>query len=151
MTMYDTEWGLPDPRTQAEFYADVPTKRFMAFLIDTVIVALITIVMIPLTAFTALFFIGFIWLAVSLIYRTVTLASRSATPGMRLMSIEFRDSRGERMSLGLALVHTVFFMMSMSFVVPQVISIILMLTSSRGQSLSDMVLGTAAINRAARH
>ena len=151
MTTYDAEWGLPDPRTHAEFYADVPTKRFLAFLIDTVVVFLITLIIVPLTAFTALFFLGFIWLSVSLIYRTVTLASRSATPGMRLMSIEFRDSRGERMTLGLALVHTIFFMMSMSFVVPQVISIILMLTSSRGQSLSDMVLGTAAINRAARH
>ena len=33
---------------------------------------------------------------------------------------------------------------------PQIISIVLMLTSPRAQGLSDHVLGTAAVNRAAR-
>ncbi|MGR3660875.1 MAG: RDD family protein [Paracoccaceae bacterium] len=149
--MSDTQWGLPDPRNNSEFYADVVTKRFFAFLIDSALIILITIVIIPFTAFTALFFLGFLGLAVSLIYRIVSLASRSATPGMRLMSIEFRDNHGERMTLGLAAIHTIFFTISMSMVFPQVVSIILMLTSSRGQGLSDMVLGTVAINRAAAY
>jgi hypothetical protein len=37
----------------------------------------------------------------------------------------------------------------MAFVVPQIISVILMLTGARAQGLSDLVLGTAAINRRA--
>lgn len=151
MTMSDSQWGLPDPRSHSEFYADVVTKRFFAFLIDSALIILITILIIPLTAFTALFFLGFLGLAISLIYRIVSLATRSATPGMRLMSIEFRDNHGERMTLGLATIHTIFFTISMSMVFPQVVSIILMLTSSRGQGLSDLVLGTAAINRAATY
>jgi hypothetical protein len=34
-------------------------------------------------------------------------------------------------------------------VLPQIVSIILMLTSERRQGLTDMFMGTAAINRAA--
>lgn len=151
MSMSDTQWGLPDPSRHSEFYADVVTKRFMAFIIDSILILVITLVLIPLTAFTALFFLGFLGLIVSLIYRIVSLANRSATPGMRLMSIEFRDNQGERMTLGLAAIHTIFFTISMSMVFPQIISIILMLTSSRRQGLSDMILGTAVINRSATH
>lgn len=151
MAMSDIEWGLPDPHRQAEFYADVPTKRLLAFIIDTILISLITLLLIPLTAFTAIFFLGFLFLVVGLIYRTVSLSNRSATPGMRLMSIEFRDIRGERLSLGLAFMHTVFLMISMSLVFPQVISIILMLTTARAQGLSDLILGTAVINRSASH
>lgn len=151
MTTTDANWGLPDPTRHAEFYADVVTKRLLAFVIDSIIIIVITIALIPLTAFTALFFFGFLGLIVSLIYRIVSLANKSATPGMRLMSIEFRDNRGERLTLGLAAIHTVFFTISMSMVFPQVISVILMLTSSRRQGLSDMILGTAVINRAAAH
>ena len=80
-------------------------------------------------------------------YRVITIANKSATWGMRLASIEFRNHRGERFTTGLAFVHTLAFYASISFVFPQVISIILMLTGARAQGLTDMVLGTAAINR----
>ncbi len=141
--------GLPDPELHAEFYADVPLKRFLAFIVDTILIVVITILLIPLTAFTALFYLGFLALVVSFGYRTLTLASRSATPGMRLIAIEFRDHRGDRFDFGSAFLHTLLFTVSMSMVVPQVISIILMLTSARRQGLSDMFMGTAAINRTA--
>ena len=148
---YTQTSGLPDPDTHAEFYADIPLKRFLAFLVDAILITVITVLLIPLTAFTALFFFGFLGLMVSFVYRTLTLASRSATPGMRLMAIEFRTHHGERFDLGTAFVHTLLFTVSMSMVLPQVISIILMLTSERRQGLSDMFMGTAAINRAARY
>ena len=151
MATSDAHWGLPDPSRHSEFYADVVTKRLVAFIIDSILIMVITIILVPLTAFSALFFFGFLGLVVSLIYRIVSLANRSPTPGMRLMSIEFRDNQGERMTLGLAAVHTIFFTVSMSMVFPQIVSIILMLTSSRGQGLSDMILGTAVINRTAAH
>ena len=117
--------SLPDPIDHAEFYADVTFKRLLAFLVDSVLIILITILIIPLTAFTAIFFLGFLGLMVSLAYRTLTLAGGSATPGMRLMSIEFRTYEGEKLGLGTAFIHTVLFSVSMSMVIPQVISIIL--------------------------
>lgn len=141
--------GLPDPVSQAEFYADVPSKRLLAFIVDSILIVLITLVLIPLTAFTALFFLGFLGLLVSLTYRTLSLAGGSATPGMWLLSIEFRTHRGERFTLGTAFVHTLMFSVSMSMVVPQLISIALMLTSPRAQGLSDYFLGTAVINKSA--
>ena len=150
MAFYEQPQGLPDPVRQAEFYADMPTKRLLAFVIDSVLIALICAILIPLTGFLALFFLGLLGLIVSLIYRIVSLASASATPGMRLMSIEFRTHEGHRLSPALAIIHTLAFTVSMSMVIPQVISIILMLTTNRAQGLTDSLLGTAAINKSLR-
>jgi uncharacterized RDD family membrane protein YckC len=86
---------------------------------------------------------------VSLAYRTLTIAAASATPGMRLMAIEFRNLRGERFDLTTAFIHTVLFTLSISFGLPQVISVILMLVTGRKQGLTDHFLGTAVINRTA--
>ncbi|MBV1867520.1 MAG: RDD family protein [Marinosulfonomonas sp.] len=147
MAFYEQASGLPDPHHQSEFYADIPTKRLFAFLIDSVIIGLICTLLIPLTGFLALFFLGLLGLIVSLIYRIVSLVSRSATPGMRIMSIEFRTHEGHRLPPPLAIIHTLAFTVSMSMVVPQVISIILMLTTDRAQGLTDSLLGTAVINK----
>lgn len=148
--MTDTQNGLPSPYQHSELYADVPFKRFAAFVIDSILIFLITIMLIPLTAFTALFYFGFLGLVVSLIYRIVSLANKSSTPGMRLMAIEFRTHQGERFDLGTAVVHTLLFTVFMSMILPQLVSIILILTSGRAQGLHDFILGTAANNRTAR-
>lgn len=142
---------LPDPVRHAEFYADVPMKRGFAWLIDTVLIAVITAVIVPFTVFTALFFLPLLFLTVSLVYRTLSLARSSATPGMRLMAIEFRTHRGEAFDTTTAFLHTLGYTVSIGMVLPQVISVALMLTGPRAQGLSDHVLGTVAINRTARY
>lgn len=143
--------GLPDPDREASFYQDVPTKRLIAWVIDTLITALITLLIIPFTAFIGLFFLPILYLTVNFIYRTVTLARHSATPGMRITSIEFRTYRGTGFDLPTALLHTLGYAVSVSMVFPQIISIILMCTTPRAQGLTDRVLGTAALNRSARY
>jgi uncharacterized RDD family membrane protein YckC len=150
MHMSNALWGLPDPDTQAEFYADVPTKRAIAWVIDTILILAIVILLSLLTVGIGFFFFGFLMLAVSFIYRVVTLANSSATPGMRMTAIEFRTHKGERFDLATAALHTLGFSVSIAMVLPQIASIILMLTTPRGQGLSDMLLGTAAVNRNAR-
>ena len=140
----------PDPYYQAEFYSDVPMKRGLAWIVDTILIALLTLVIMPFTAFTALFFLPVLYMTLSFMYRTISLARKSATPGMRLFGIELRSRDGERFDLGLALAHTLGYTLSVSTVLVQLFSIILMLTSARGQSLTDHVLGTVAINRPAR-
>jgi uncharacterized RDD family membrane protein YckC len=142
-------WGLPDPDTKPEFYTDVASKRLIAWIADTILIVLICALIVPFTAFTALFFLPLLGLVVSLIYRIVTIANWSATPGMRLVALEFRCHDGHRFDLSMAALHTLGYTVSVSMVFPQVISVILMLTSARGQGLTDMVLGTAALNRAA--
>ena len=140
---------LPDPEMQAEFYADVPMKRLLAWLADTVLIAVISLLIVPFTAFTGLFFFPLLMLAVGFIYRVITITNRSATWGMRLMAIELRASNGERFGLGLATLHTLG--LSVSFAMPllQLISIVLMLTTARKQGLTDHLLGTVMLNRAA--
>lgn len=136
----------PDPERHAAFYEGVLPKRFMAWLIDLVLIGLVTALIVPFTAFTALFFLPFLFLVVGFLYRWATLRGRSATWGMRLMNIEFLDRNGQRFDGATALLHTLGYTVSMAFVMPQVVSVVLMLTSSRGQGLSDLVLGSVAIN-----
>jgi uncharacterized RDD family membrane protein YckC len=142
--------SLPDPEYQAEFYADVPVKRALAWGVDTILIALITLLAVPFTLFLGLFFLPVLYMALSFLYRTVSLARRSATPGMRLMAIEFRDRTGARFDLGTAFLHTLGYTLTISTLLPQLLSIGLMLTTARGQGLTDMVLGTVAINKPAR-
>lgn len=139
----------PDPMQQSQFYADVAPKRAMAWMIDTVVTAFVVALFIPLTGFLALFFLGGLYLVVNFLYRWIGLARHSATFGMRVMGVEFRDAQGYRIGGGLAFAHTLFYALSVAFVVPQIISVILMVATRRGQGLSDHVLGTVLINRAA--
>ena len=147
--MTDYTWHIPDPDTQPEFYADVPTKRLIAWLIDTMLVGLICLLIVPFTAFTGLFFFPLLMLTVGFAYRVVTLARGSATCGMRLVAIEFRTLSGQRFDLGLAFLHTLGFTLSCIFAVVQVASIVFMLTTPRAQGVTDHVLGTVALNRRA--
>ncbi|MGC8204043.1 RDD family protein [Aliiroseovarius sp. PTFE2010] len=141
-------WGLPDPYTQGEFYDNVPTKRLVAFVFDWIIIGLITALLVPFTAFTALFYLPFLAMVVGFAYRTITIANGSATLGMRLTGIEFRKDNGETFDLMTAAAHTLLYSIFFSMFLPQVLSIVLMLTTERGQSLPDVILRTAAIKRA---
>jgi uncharacterized RDD family membrane protein YckC len=150
IAMHPDSPALPDPDRHAEFYDGVALKRGLAWLVDTAIVAALTALIVPFTAFTALFFLPLLWLTVSFVYRVATLSGGSATPGMRLMSIEFLTWRGERFDFATAFLHTLGYTLSISTLLVQIVSIALMLTSARGQGLTDMVLGTVAINRPSR-
>lgn len=139
----------PDPVLNADFYADVTFKRFIAWLIDAVIITLITALIVPFTAFTALFFLPALWIVVGFVYRVITLSGGSATLGMRIMAIRFYTWDGRGFGLGEAFLHTLIYSLAMSFVLPQVVSVGLMILTDKGQSLGDLLLGSVAINRAA--
>lgn len=147
MSYSDT--GLPDPVLHREFYDDVPMKRLFAWIVDTILILLLTVLVLPFTAFMGLFFFPFLAMLIGFAYRSITLTGRSATWGMRLMSIELRRQDGSRFDLPTAVMHTLVFSVLFSFLIPQVISIILMMTGARAQGLHDLVLGTAAVNRSA--
>lgn len=139
--------ALPDPQAQPDFYKDVPLKRLLAWGVDAVITALGCIVILPFTAFTGLFFLPLLFLVVGFAYRVVTIANYSATLGMLLVSIELRQGNGMRMTAGSAFAHTLGYTMSWTVPVFQLISVIMMATTERGQGLSDMVLQTAMVNK----
>jgi len=65
------------------------------------------------------------------------------------MAVELRTAQGTRLDLSAAFLHTLGYAVSMAVFPLQLVSIVLMLTSARGQGLIDLGLGCAAINRAA--
>ena len=140
---------LPDPDSQPEFYQSVATKRFVAWLFDIALISLLCIVPIFLTFGAGLFFLPLIYGVVSFVYRVVTIANGSATLGMRFMGIELRDAFGSRLDMGKAVAHTAGYFISMTIFVVQIISVIMMLTSSRCQGLTDSFLGTVMLNQRA--
>lgn len=140
---------LPDPELQAEFYADVPLKRLLAWVVDSAIVLGIGVLLLPLTAFAAVLVLPVYFFVVSFLYRWRTLAGGSATWGMRLMAIQFRTREGELMDGRTALLHTLGYTISVMAFPLQIVSIVLMLTGPRGQGLTDHILGTVALNRPA--
>lgn len=142
--------NLPDPVRDAELYADVPTKRLFAWVIDVVLISLITLLLLPVTLFTAIFYLPFLYALVSFLYRWVTLSRRSATPGMRMAAISLRQSNGDAFDTTTAFLHTAGYFVSLAVFPLQLISIAAMLIGERKQGLTDLLLGTAALNARAR-
>jgi len=146
-----TRSGLPDPTRKPEFYAGVPMKRLISWVLDLVVIIGLCLLILPFTAFTGVFFFPFLMLVVGFFYRWFTLAGGSATLGMRIMAIEFRDHEGLKFRSGTALGHTIGYSLSVAMAPAQLISVILMLVTDKGQGLTDMVLGTTAINKPSTH
>jgi uncharacterized RDD family membrane protein YckC len=139
--------ALPDPDYDHAFYDGVPAKRLFAWLVDVLIVTVITFILGLLTLSVLWWIWPLTFIAVSFLYRAGSIAAWSATPGMRLMNIELRNSMGARFSGGEAVLHTLAFMVATGFVILQIISIVMMVLGSRHQGLHDILIGSAAINR----
>lgn len=137
----------PDPDTHPEFYEGIPMKRLLAWVVDMIVIIGMCLVVLPFTAFTGLFFFPFLMLFVGFIYRVITLTTGSATWGMRLMGMELRDLRDRPFDFGTALLHTLGYSVSWAMAPLQLISVVAMCVTERKQGLSDMVLGTVAVNR----
>jgi uncharacterized RDD family membrane protein YckC len=142
--------NLPDPQRQPEFYADVLMKRVLAWVFDALLITGLTFLTVIGTAFTAIFVLGLVTLLISLLYRWMSISAWSATPGMRLMSLELRDHRGAKLSSGTAFWHSALYLFFRGMVIPQIISFAMMIWSERGQSLHDAFTGVVALNRASK-
>lgn len=145
--------GLPDPDRDQRFYAGVPSRRLAAWVVDVIVALGIGV---PLALVFGLMTLGFglalfplILLGVGFFYRVATLASGSATWGMRLMGIELRRQDGTRFDLTAAFLHTALYTVCIGVMILQVASIVGMLGTRYGQGLPDLVLRSAMINRPA--
>ena len=148
-------YGHPDPGLRFDFYDGVPPKRLIAWVIDLGFTALIALPFIlpffaiGLVLLFQLLVIPVIWGITGFLYRWATLANGSATWGMRLMAIELRDTDGQHISGSTAFRHTLGSTLSFGFPLIQAIFVLFMATGDKGQGLTDMVLGTVMLNRAA--
>lgn len=146
-TTSDLYPGLPDPERRPDVYAGVPLKRGFAWIVDAILIGLLSFAIALLTLGLGFLIFGAIAFVVGFLYRWFTIAASSSTLGMRLTAIEFRDRLGEPLDSGQALLHTTGYTLSVMIFPLQLVSIVLMLISQRGQGLTDHVLGTTAINR----
>lgn len=138
---------LPDPVVSPEFYESVPTKRLLAWLIDTGITLGLATALSIVTFGLGFFVFFFLACTIGFLYRWFTLSAGSATWGMRLMAIELRDMDGQRLQGSTAFWHTLGYYVSSSFFVVQLASMVMMVASQHRQGLSDMILNTAMINK----
>ena len=150
MTIID-HWqgGLPDPVTEAQFYEGVPAKRLIAWVVDVTVIFVLSLLLVPFTAFTALFYLPIFMAVVGFLYRWASMSRISGTTGMRLVGIELRSFEGRRLDAGTALFHVAGYATSLAFFPLQLLSMALMVITPRKQGLTDHILGTAAIRRAA--
>lgn len=145
MTHAPAPHGLPDPELRPEFYEGVVLKRAIAGGIDLLLIGATTL-LIGLVTLVGLFFMPLIFLVLSFLYRTVTVAG-GGTWGMRLVGIEIRGPDGHRLSPMQAAIHTGAYLMSVAFVLPMLLGWALMMLTARGQGLHDLLLGSTAIQR----
>lgn len=145
--------GLPDPDRDQRFYAGVPSRRLAAWVVDVIVTLGIGV---PLALVFGLMTLGvglalfpLILLGVGFFYRVATIASGSATWGMRLMGIELRRQDGTRFDLTAAFLHTALYTVCIGVMILQVASVVGMLGTRYGQGLPDLVLRSAMINRPA--
>ena len=143
--------GLPDPDRDQRFYAGVPSRRLAAWVVDVIVTLGIGV---PLALVFGLMTLGvglalfpLILLGVGFFYRVATIASGSATWGMRLMGDELRRQDGTRFDLTAAFLHTALYTVCIGVMILQVASVVGMLGTRYGQGLPDLVLRSAMINR----
>ncbi len=142
--------GLPDPVIDEQFYINVPAKRLAAWVFDIILTFVFTLVFVVVfTLGLGLFVFPFFFLLFGFIYRTLTIASKSSTWGMRMVGIEFRDREGRKFNFSTAALHSLIYTIAIGVFLIQMISVVMVLISPYGQSLSDMLLGSTAINRPA--
>ena len=149
MSAHPMQLGLPEPSTKPQFYEGILIKRVLAWVIDVMLIALLCLLVLPFTAFLAIFIFPLLMLITGFVYRWFTIAGKSSTWGMRVMGIELRDADGLHLQSGTALAHTFGYTVSVAIAPLQLISILMMLMTDRKQGLTDHILGTAALNRPA--
>ncbi|MCB1339892.1 MAG: RDD family protein [Pseudooceanicola sp.] len=141
--------ALPDPVRQGHFYDGVPAKRLIAWVVDSIVILVLCLVAVLMTFFVGILIWPLLYLGIGFLYRVATLSGGSATLGMRLAGIELRRHDGARLDGTTALLHTLIYSVCIAFPLLQLGSVVLMVTTPRGQGLPDMALGTVALNRRA--
>jgi uncharacterized RDD family membrane protein YckC len=144
-----------DPVTHPELFEGVLARRVLAFIIDVVIIT-IPVVLAAIFIFVfGIITLGFgfalywllppasvIW---AIVYFGLTLGGpRSASIGMRVMSIEMRTWYGAPAYFVLGAVHAIVFWCTVSFLTPFIVLVAFF--NERRRLLHDILLGTVIIN-----
>jgi len=141
------------PDKQPELFDGVLGQRFIAFLLDAVIILSMTFVGWLVLAVLGVLTFGLAWLLLGLVFPVVALGYTgltlggpgSATIGMRMVGVEMRTWYGAPMYFVLAVVHAVLFWVSISVLTPFIL--LVGLFNDRRRLLHDFLIGTVVINK----
>ena len=129
----------------------VRRKRIVAFIIDFTMVLLISFAVGVLVFFLGIITLGLGWAlyggiipAVAVFYSGISIANRSATPGMRTAGLVFRLDTGHKPNFLQGAMHVILFYLTVSFTG----GLLLLLTffNSRKRLLHDMLIGATVEN-----
>lgn len=144
-----------DPELQPELFRGVLSRRFFAFLIDLVVLAIPIVLGVVFIALFGVVTLGLGWLLFwlvsplsvvwAILYYGLTLGGpHSATVGMRVMELQLRTFSGEPGYFVLGAAHAVLYWISVSVLTPFIV--LVGLFNRRRQLLHDLVLGTVVVN-----
>lgn len=142
---------LTDRYDDWRLYAGVRTRRVMAFFIDYVIVALLTIPFAVVIFLLGIITLGLGWMLFTILvpllafsYVALTMGgSKQATVGMQMMDIRLERTDGKRVDALLAVVHSVLFWAGNVILSPFILLATLVL--DRKRTIHDLLLGTVVV------
>jgi uncharacterized RDD family membrane protein YckC len=147
-----------DPAANPELFDGVLARRVIAFFIDVFILAVPVVLLSMFILVFGLITFGLGWMLFwllspltviwAILYYGVTLGSRSATIGMRVMDLEMRTWYGAPVYFLLGAMHAILYWVTVSFLTPFVLLVGLL--NSRHRLLHDMLLGVVVINNPVR-
>ena len=141
-----------DPVAQPQLFAGVIGKRSMAFIVDAIIITILTVIAYVVVLLLGIVTLGLAWLlfglvfpAVGLGYNALTIGGpNSATVGQRLMGLEVRMWFGGKVSPLIAAFHALLFWVSLVVFCP---ILLWALFDQRKRCLHDILAGLVVINR----
>jgi uncharacterized RDD family membrane protein YckC len=141
-----------DPVTQARLFDGVIRKRTVAFIVDAIIILVLTVVAYVVVALLGVITLGLAWLlfglvfpAVGLGYNALTVGGpNSATIGQRMMGLEVRMWFGGKVTPLIAAFHALLFWFSLVIFCP---ILLWAFFDQRKRCLHDILAGVVVLNR----
>ena len=141
-----------NPVTQPALFHGVIGKRVVAFIIDAIIILLLTVIAYVVVALLGVITLGLAWLlfglvfpAVGLGYNALTVGGpKSATIGQRMMGLEIRMWFGGKVTPLIAAVHALRFWVALVICCPIRLGA---LFDPRKRCLHDILAGVLVLNR----
>ncbi|MFK7791705.1 MAG: RDD family protein [Devosiaceae bacterium] len=147
-----------DPVAEPWLFEGIRTRRIFAFLLDLVVLSVLTVIAGFVVGLLGILTFGLGWLIYPILLPVMAIAyigltmggPKSATPGMQAMGIEMRLWHGAPMYGLLAIVHALTFYFAAGTGILWLIILGASMFSSTKRCLHDVLLGTVAINNPQR-
>jgi uncharacterized RDD family membrane protein YckC len=141
-----------DPVSQSRLFDGVIRKRTVAFILDALIILVLTVVAYVVVALLGVITLGLAWLlfglvfpAVGLGYNALTVGGpNSATIGQRMMGLEIRMWFGGKVTPLIAAFHALLFWFSLVIFCP---ILLWAFFDQRKRCLHDILAGVVVLNR----